>query len=54
VLVKFVLEAIPIYWISLSKIPKGILEWIRRINFMFGEEGAEGDPSIKVVEIGCL
>ena len=35
VLVKAVLEAIPVYWMSLSWIPKGILERIRRICFRF-------------------
>ena len=35
VLVKAVLEAIPVYWMSLTWIPKGILESIRRICFRF-------------------
>jgi len=35
VLVKSVLEAIPVYWMSLSWIPKGILEKIRRLCFRF-------------------
>jgi len=35
VLVKAVLEAIPVYWMSLSWIPKGTLELIRRIFFRF-------------------
>jgi len=30
-----VLEAIPVYWMSLSWIPKGMLEQIRRICFRF-------------------
>jgi len=34
-LVKSVLEAIPVYWLSLAWIPKGILETIRRICFRF-------------------
>ena len=35
VLVKAILEAIPVYWMLLSWIPKGILEQIRRICFRF-------------------
>lgn len=35
VLVKSVLEAIPVYWMFLSWIPKGILERVRRICFRF-------------------
>jgi hypothetical protein len=35
VLVKSVLEAIPIYWMSLSWIPKGILEAARKLTFRF-------------------
>jgi len=35
VLVKVVLEAIHVYWMSLSWIPKGILEKARRIYFRF-------------------
>jgi hypothetical protein len=31
VLVKFVLEAIPVYWMSLAWIPKGILERTRKL-----------------------
>ena len=34
-MVKAVLEAIPVYWMSLAWIPKGILESIRRIWFWF-------------------
>ena len=34
-LVKSVLEAVPVYWLSLSWIPKGILEAARRICFRF-------------------
>jgi hypothetical protein len=35
VLVKTVLEAIPVYWMSLSWIPKGILEAARKLTFRF-------------------
>ena len=35
VLVKAMLEAIPVYWMTLAWIPKGILESIRRICFRF-------------------
>jgi len=34
VLIKSVLEAIPVYWISSSWIPKGILENVRRLCFL--------------------
>jgi hypothetical protein len=39
VLVKSVLEAIPVFWMSLAWIPKGILEKIRRICSKFLWEG---------------
>jgi len=35
VLVKSVLEAIPVYWMSLSWIPKGILEATRKLSSKF-------------------
>jgi hypothetical protein len=35
VLIKLVLEAIPVYWMSLSWIPKGILEKARRMSFSY-------------------
>jgi hypothetical protein len=35
ILVKTVLEAIPVYWVSLAWVPKGILEKIRRLCFRF-------------------
>jgi len=35
VIVKYVVEAIPVYWMSLSWIPKGILEATRCICFKF-------------------
>jgi hypothetical protein len=38
---KSILEVIPIYWMSLSWIPKGILEKIRRICFKFLWEGSK-------------
>jgi hypothetical protein len=34
-LVKAVLESIPVYWLSLAKIPKSILNIIRRRIFSF-------------------
>jgi hypothetical protein len=34
-LVKFVLESIHVYWLSLAKIPKSILNRIRRKMFSF-------------------
>ena len=45
VLVKAVLEAIPVYWMSLSYIPKGILERIRRICFIFLWSGKKDDQT---------
>jgi hypothetical protein len=35
VLVKLVLEAIPVFWMSLSWIPKGTLEAARKLSFRF-------------------
>ena len=45
VLVKAVLEAILVYWMSLSWIPKGILERIRRICFKFLWSGKKEDQT---------
>jgi hypothetical protein len=45
ILVKSVLEAIPVYWISLSWIPKGILEAARKIYFRFLWSG-KGDTFV--------
>ena len=45
VLVKAVLEAISVYWMSLSWIPKGILERIRRICFRFLWSGKKEDQT---------
>jgi hypothetical protein len=35
VLDKYVLESIPVYWISLAWIPKGVLEITQKICFKF-------------------
>jgi hypothetical protein len=35
VLVKAVFEAIPVYWISLAWVPKGVLETIRKLCYKF-------------------
>lgn len=35
VLIKSVLEAIPVYWVSSTFIPKGILEKVRKMSFKF-------------------
>ena len=35
VLVKAVLEAMPVYWMALTWIPRGILDKIRKICFSF-------------------
>jgi len=45
VLVKSVLEAIPVYWMSLAWIPKGTLESIRRICFRFLWSGKKEDQT---------
>jgi len=50
VLVKSVLEAIPVYWMSLAWIPKGTLESIRRICFRFlwsGKKDEQVTPWVK-------
>jgi hypothetical protein len=39
VLVKVVLEVIPVYWMSLAWIPKGILEKVRRLCFSYLWQG---------------
>jgi hypothetical protein len=41
VLVKSVLEVIPVYWMSLAWIPKGIMEKIRKLCLKFLWEGAQ-------------
>ena len=43
VLVKSVLEAIPVYWMPLSWIPKGIMEAARRTCFRFLWSGKKED-----------
>ena len=35
ILVKSILEAIPVYWNTLPDIPKGVLEKIRRVSYIF-------------------
>ena len=50
VLVKSVLEAIPVYWMTLAQIPKGILEKARRICFRFlwrGKQEAQVTPWVR-------
>jgi len=50
VLVKSVLEAIPVYWMSLSWIPKGVLSSYRRLCFQFlwsGKKDAQVTPWVK-------
>ena len=49
-LVKSVLEAIPIYWMSIAWIPKGILEKLRCICFTFlwqGQKEVHSRPWVK-------
>ena len=49
-LVKYVLEDIPVYWMSLAWIPKGILEKARRICFRFlwsGKHEANVTPWVR-------
>lgn len=50
VLIKSVLESIPIYWMALSWIPKGILEKAKRICFSFLWSGKQDK---KVICHGC-
>lgn len=40
VIVKVVLEAMPMYWMALTWIPRGILEKIKKICFSFIWEGS--------------
>jgi len=50
VLVKSVLEAIPVYWMSLSWIPKGILESYRKVCFRFlwsGKKESQVTPWVR-------
>eukprot|EP01018_Ginkgo_biloba_P039380 Gb_12932 [translate_table: standard] len=50
VLVKSVLEALPVYWMSLSWIPQGILDQMRKISFRFlwsGGKEKRGIPWVK-------
>jgi len=50
VLVKSVLEAIPVYWMSLSWIPKGVIEAYRRLCFKFlwsGKKDSQVTPWVK-------
>jgi hypothetical protein len=48
-LVKSVLESIPVYWLSLSKIPKGILDKIRRRMFTFLWDGKKEKKAIHLI-----
>eukprot|EP01018_Ginkgo_biloba_P023075 Gb_32325 [translate_table: standard] len=50
ILVKSILEAIPVYWLSLTLIPKGVLDKIRKLSFRFlwpGNREKEGIPLVK-------
>ena len=51
VLIKVVLESIPIYWMSLAWIANGIMEEIRRLGFIFLwfiiDDKNEGVPWVK-------
>jgi hypothetical protein len=51
VLVKVVLEAIPVYWMSLAWIPKGVLELIRILCYRFIWLG---DQVKKCIALGFL
>lgn len=49
-LVKSILEAIPVYWMSITWIPKGVLENLRRIYFIFlwqGKKEVQSRPWVK-------
>ena len=45
-MVKSVLEAIPVYWLSLAWIPKGILEQIRKLCFTFLWRGSSDHKAL--------
>jgi hypothetical protein len=50
ILLKSVVEAIPIYWMTLAYIPRGVLGKLRRIGFRFiwlGRMDIKGIPSVK-------
>jgi hypothetical protein len=49
ILVKVVLEAIPMYWMSLAWIPKGALESIRRLCYKFIRLGDQVKKGISLV-----
>jgi hypothetical protein len=54
VLVKLILESIPIYWLSIHHIPKGILDKIKRKCFKFlwsSKILEEGIPLVKCTRI---
>jgi hypothetical protein len=46
ILLKSVLEAIPVYWITLSWVPKGILNKIRQLSFQFLWSGSKENKSL--------
>jgi hypothetical protein len=57
VLIKSLLEAIPIYWQTLAHIPKGILEKIRKFCFNFlwqGSNDYKGNHLVKWQRIATL
>ena len=49
-LVKSMMENIPVYWISLAKIPKFILDKIRRKKFSFLWVGKKENPNFHLVK----
>ena len=50
VLLQYILQRIPLYWISLEKVPKIILEKIRNINFHFLWYGTRDKEAIPLVK----
>jgi hypothetical protein len=54
VLIKFALEAIPVYWHTLAHIPKGILEKIIRCCFNFLWQGSDAYKGTHWVSWGKL
>jgi hypothetical protein len=56
VLIKAVLEGIPVYWNSIVEVPKGVLDHIRRLSFRFlwkGQNAHGGPPLVKWNSIGA-
>lgn len=54
VLVKSMLESIPVYWMSIAHIPKGILHEVRKKLFSFLRSGRKDKERIHLVNWSIL